>query len=145
MPNITGTLGSLQLETFTIPFAESPIENAVDIITLDGTLYTDFINKSREWTLNWAMLHEDDYNALKTIYDTQFTSGQYPVFELPYYSINVPVRMYINSKDVRRDGCNIMNVNVRLREQYATGFAPENLLLDSGEDLLLENNELLLL
>lgn len=114
--NVTGTLGGLQLEPFTIPFLEKPLENAVDVTTLDFGLYTDFVNQKRQWTLNWALLDESEYNDLRAVYDSQFITNAYPIFVVPYYGINVSVRMYINDKDIRKDGCDIRNVEVILVE-----------------------------
>lgn len=118
--NLTGTLGGLQLEAFVIPFIETPLENSQDNTTLDFTMYTDFINRKREWELNWKVLTEDQYDDLKAVYDSQFTTHTYPTFVVSYYSISTPVRMYINPKDIQRDGCQIRDVQVRLVEE--TGF-----------------------
>lgn len=117
---ITATLGGLTLQDFTIPFLQKPLENAVDVTTLDFTTYTDFVNRKREWELNWLVLSEDDYNDLYALYEAQFSTGDYPTFICPNYSIDTPVRMYINDKDIRKNGCNIYNVTVRLIEK--TGF-----------------------
>lgn len=118
--NVTGTLDGLQLEPFTIPFLERQLENAQDITALDGTIYTDFINKKNQWELNWTILHEDQYNALKAVYDDQFSNATYPEFVCTYYSIDTPVRMYINDKDVRKDGCWIRNVQVTLTQESSS-------------------------
>lgn len=115
--NVTGTLGGVQLEEFTIPFNETPLENAVDVTTLDFTVYTDFVNQKREWELNWRVLDESQYNAIRAVYDTQFTTGVYPTFVVPYYGINSKVRMYINAKNIQKDGCHIKDVQIRLLER----------------------------
>lgn len=120
MSNVEGTLGGLQLQPFTIPFTQSTLENAVDVTTLDFTTYTDFVNRKYAWELNWGKLDEADYDALIAIYDAMFTSSTYPTFICTYYSINTPVRMQINDKDVRKDGCYILGVRVNLTQK--TGF-----------------------
>ncbi len=133
MSNFTATLGSLSLQPFTVPYLEKQDENAADVTTLAGALYTDFVSKKREWTLNFRRLNETNYNALKAIYDLQFTGYEYPVFVMAHYSISTPVRMYINEKDIRMDGCDYYNVNVTLIEQYAEGtVVPEFVIVDSG-------------
>lgn len=114
---ITATLGTLALEDFTIPFLQKPIENAVDVTTLNSTIYTDFVLQKREWELNWYKLDATQYNDLYAIYELQFSTGNYPTFAVPQYSISTPVRMYINEKDIQNNGCNIMNVKIRLVEE----------------------------
>lgn len=120
MANLNFTLGGVALEVPTIPFLDKPIENAADVLTLDGTIYTDFVNQRREWEISWGVLDEDEYDDLKAVYDSQFSTGDYPTFLLPYYSINTPVRVYINDRDIRKDGCEYRNVRIRLVKQ--TGF-----------------------
>lgn len=122
MANISPVLDGLTLPPLAIPFIETPLENATDIITLSGDMYTNFVNQRQEWELNWNKLDEADYNAIYAIYANQFTNAVYPVFELPYYNINVSVRMYINEKDIQNDGCWVRNVTVRLVRQ--DGFNP---------------------
>lgn len=118
--NITGTLGGLTLQPFTIPLLVTSLENAVDVTTLDFSIYTDFVNQKNQWELNWGKLDETDYNALKAVYDSQFSTGNYPTFVMPYYSVNTTVRMYINEKDIRKDGCYILGVQVTLIESTGT-------------------------
>ena len=118
--NLTFSLDSLTLQVPTVPFLDQPLENATDIVTLGGDMYTDFISQRRSWKLRWAVLDETQYNNLKAIYDAQFSTSTYPTFVLPYYSINTPVRMHINDKDIRKDGCQIRNVEIELIR--STGF-----------------------
>jgi hypothetical protein len=115
--NITATLGGLNLQNFTVPFQEEPLDNATDVTTLDFTIYTDFVKRKRRWTLNWYVLNESDYNDLYDVYTNQFDTSTYPTFVCAYYSINTPVRMYLNTKDIRKDGCLIYGVQVTLVEE----------------------------
>lgn len=118
--NLEFTLGGVTLEVPTVPFLDKPVENATDVVTLGGDIYTDFISRRRKWSLRWAVLSDTQYNALKAVYDLQFTTFTYPTFLMPYYSINTPVRMEINDKDIRMDGCQIRNVQIELTQQ--SGF-----------------------
>lgn len=144
MSSVIGTLGGVTLPNFTIPFEESPVENAVDVTTLDSTLYTDWVNKKRQWTLNWGVLNEVEYGQIYALYEGQFSGIDYPHFIISYYGIDVPVRIHINNKDIRKDGCEVWGVALTLTEQYATGFAPVHILLDGGDSLLLDNKNYLL-
>ncbi len=111
-------LDGFTLPTVSIPLTQNPIENAQDVVTLSGALYTDFISLRQGWSINWSMLDEDDYNTIKGIYDSQFsTPYEYPLLTIDYYSIeNVPVRMTINEKDIQRNGCWIYDVEVTLTQ-----------------------------
>jgi hypothetical protein len=120
MSQVIGILAGVQLKPFVIPFLQKPIESAVDVTSLDMTMYTDFVARKEEFEINWAVLTDDEYNALRAIYNAQFSTGTYPVFEIPYYSINTQVRMYINDKDIRKDGCQIRNVQIRLVQKAAS-------------------------
>lgn len=117
--NVTGTLGGLTLPAFTIPFLRKTVENAIDVTTLDATQYTDFIGLKDEWELNFAKMDESDYNDFIGVYESQFSTGDYPDLVLPYYSVNTPVRMYINDQDVRADGCWMRDVQFRLVRKAA--------------------------
>lgn len=117
---ITATLAN-SVTSLTMPpiekqFIHAPIENATDIQTLDGNIYTDFTNQKSEWTFNYDSLTEDEYNAIRAIYDSQFSLYEYPVLSIPHYSLeDQPVRMYINEKDIWNNCGAVQNVQLRFR------------------------------
>lgn len=118
---ITATLtnenGSLQLPPIEKQFLNTPIENAVDVQTLDGNTYTDFTNQKGLWEFNYDSLTEDEYNAIRAFYDAQFTLYAYPELDIPHYSLaNQSVRMYINEKDIWNNCGAIQNVKLTFRE-----------------------------
>ncbi|HYH16807.1 MAG TPA: hypothetical protein VD794_16360 [Flavisolibacter sp.] len=42
-----------------------------------------------------------DYDAMRAIYNTQFTEYTYPLLSIPFYGVeDQPVRMYINEKNI---------------------------------------------
>lgn len=114
MANISASLGGVTLTNINIPFIEKPLENATDVTTLDFTTYTDFSNNKKEWEINFKKLDETTYNQIRDVYELQFINGTYPNFVCSYYDINTHVRMYINDKDIRQDGCYIYGVTLRL-------------------------------
>lgn len=117
---ISLTLGGVALEVPTIPLMENIIEGTTDVVTLDGTMNTDFMNLRRGWEINFKVLDETQYDALRAVYNSQFTTFDYPDFSFPLYNItDVPVRMYINDKNIQRDGCQLRDVQVKLIEQIA--------------------------
>lgn len=119
MADIEVTIG-----TFTIPtdkmqslkdFTE-PIE--VTKRTLDGTLYTDFTINTRKWEVAIAFLCKDDYDDLKQVYLNQYNNAEYPTLSIPFYDVDIPVKMSINEKDIKLDGDRIVGINLTLEEQY---------------------------
>lgn len=144
---IANTSTSVTLPILEQDFVNKPIENAVDIETLNGRLYTDFVNQKGEWSLSFDSLTEDEYNDIRAIYDSQFTEYDYPTLSIAYYSVeDVSVRMYINDKNIWNNCGAIQNVELRFREQYATGDGPSFLLLDDDSSfLLLEGTDRLVL
>lgn len=115
---ILATLNDLQLPPIEVDFLRSPIEATADVVTLDNSLYTDFsAPNAHAWTFNYDSLTQEQYDAIKDIYDSQFSTYQYPLLSIPFYSItDTPVRMYINEKNIWNHCGDIQNVQLRLRE-----------------------------
>jgi hypothetical protein len=115
---IKAFLNGIELPPLEVDFISQNLENAVDITTLDNSIYTDFIaNTFNNWTLNWESLTESEYQSIRSIYDSQFTSNTYPSLSIPYYSVeNIPVRMYINIKDIWNHCGSVKGVVINLRE-----------------------------
>jgi len=145
MSAITASLSGDQLPPIERQFVNTPIENATDVVTLDGTMYTDFISQHREWVFNYSSVDYADYNLLKAKYDAQFTNFEYPELTIDFYSISaVPVRMYINEKDIQDNCGNVANVQIRFREtRQMTYTLPDYILLDNDEVLLMNGSDLL--
>lgn len=121
---ITATLNGVAMPTIQRDFINTPTENAVDVTTLSGSLYTDFVSVEHSWTFNYESLTEAQYNALRAIYDSQFTTYQYPELSIPFYGIeDRPVRMYINEKNIWNNCGSVQNVQFifRLTSQMSQG------------------------
>lgn len=116
--SLTDTTGTLVLPRLEIPLSTDTIEGATDVETLDGNIYTDFIRQKRRWTIPYTILTEAQYDAIRAYYDQQFlTPWSYPLLTIPYFDItNVPVRMYLNVKEVWKDCGDVQNVVITLRE-----------------------------
>lgn len=145
MSAITASLSGDQLPPIERQFIDTPVENATDIVTLDGGVYTDFISQSREWTFNYASLDYADYNTLRAKYDAQFTAYEYPELTIPFYSVtDQPVRMYISEKNIQDNCGNVENVQVRFREaNQLTYTSPDYILLEDDETVLMNGSDLL--
>lgn len=115
---ITAYVNGVEYPRLEHDFVNANLENAVDVVTLDNSMYTDFVdNTHNQWSLQWAYLTEDQYNAIRADYDAQFTDYQYPTLSIPYYSVvDVPCRMYINEKNIWNYCGEIKGVEVIFRE-----------------------------
>lgn len=114
---LTDSTGSLTLPVLGIPLSIDTLENATDVVTLDYNMYTDFINSKRQWSNTWESLSEAQYEALKGYYDRQFTLFEYPELTIDHFSVaDVPVRMYLNTREVWNYCGDVQNVQVIFRE-----------------------------
>jgi hypothetical protein len=115
---IVAYLNGTELPPLELDFVNKNVENATDVVMLDGSMRTDFVaNNFDEWLLQWDSLTEAEYSVIRAIYDAQFTTYQYPTLSIPYYSVtDVPVRMRINEKDIWNHCGAVQNVQISLRE-----------------------------
>lgn len=115
--SLTNSVGTLQLPPIEKEFLNAPIENAVDVQTLDGNIYTDFTSQKASWEFNYDSLTQEKYDEIRAFYDAQFTLFEYPELSVPFYSLsNRAVRMYINVKDIWDNCGSIQNVKLSFRE-----------------------------
>ena len=77
---------------------------------LDGTLYVDFYNNRRSWTLSWELLSRADYDVVKNLYDAQFSNQTFTPLVVDELNLNVFV--YINISDT----------NIKWDNRYTEGF-----------------------
>lgn len=115
---ISATLNALALPRIERELVQTHIDQITDIVTLDNSMYSDFSgDRYNSWTFYYASLTEDEYNAIKTIYDDQFTLFQYPTLTIDYYSVSeIPVRMSINPKSIIDNCGTVQNVQLSFRE-----------------------------
>lgn len=93
--------------------------NETDNTTLDGSLYTDFVNNRRGWQVGWEKLKAADYDVIRNLYMLQYQSEAYHTYELPEYGIVAPMKMNISDRNIRLNGEIIEGVMITLKEQYA--------------------------
>src|SRR5688572_28231881 len=114
---ITATLNGTAMPPIELDFINTPTENAVDVVTLDGSMYTDFVSQEYAWAFNYDSLTEAQYDAIRAIYDSQFTFYEYPLLSIPYYDIeDQPVRMRINEKNIWNHCGDVQGVQVTFRQ-----------------------------
>lgn len=100
-------------------FKEIIEENSTDRRTLGGTQFTDFINQLRSWEIGWDLIESEDYDVIRTIYNNQFDAATYPYLQFNAYSIYVPVKVEISSRQIKYNGSLIEGFKIILKEQYA--------------------------
>lgn len=114
---LTDNSGPLVLPTLAPPLAESTIEGATDVQTLDNNISTYFTANKRQWVQQWPYMSEADFNVLKAYYDRQWTDYKYPLVTIDYYDItDVPCRMYLDPKNVIDNCGTVQDVSVTFRE-----------------------------
>lgn len=115
---ITLSVNGVDYPPLELDFVNKNLENATDIVTLDNSMYTDFVsNTFDQWKIQYDSLTEDEYDIIRSHYEAQFTDYQYPLLSIPYYGVSsVPVRMYINEKDIWNHCGSVKNVQIQFRE-----------------------------
>lgn len=93
--------------------------NETENITLDGTLYTDFVNNRRGWLVGWDKMKESDYSVIRALYNAQYTTETVPIVQIPAYGITAPMKLNISDRDIRLNGEIIEGFTLTLKEQYA--------------------------
>lgn len=117
MANLTVSLDSTELPMFRAEdFKELIKPNESTNQTLDGSIYTDFVGLNRSWQIKWPRLTEDQYNAIRALFDYQYTNETYLHLEIPYYSIDTTAKLEISAKDIKWDGCYIYDFSVTIIE-----------------------------
>lgn len=147
MSAITASISSVDMPAIERDFVDTPLENAVDIVTLDGSLFTDFVSQERQWTFNYDSLTKAEYDDLRAIYDAQFTAYAYPELTIPFYSLtDQPVRMSINEKNIWDNCGDVAGVQITFRETTQLNYVqPDVLLIDDNKGLLINGSSYLLL
>ena len=119
---ITATVNGWQMPPIELDFIDTPIENATDVITIDGSIYTDFVNQLKEWTFNYSSMTKAQYDRLRAEYDKQFTLYEYPTLEIPFFSFSGKTRMYISNAKIWNNCGDVEGIEVKFREAIAPEF-----------------------
>ena len=98
---------------------EDVTPNETENVTLDGTLYTDFINNRRAWVVGWEKLKAADYDVIRALYMAQYNTESVPIVQIVEYGISAPMKMNISDRNIRLNGEIIEGFSLTLKEQYA--------------------------
>lgn len=102
-------------------FREITTPNESSDVTLDGTMYTDYIgNPLRSWAVGWDKIVEEDWQKIYQSFRNQQRFEAYPVIEVPAYGISVQMKIDITGDpQIRLNGQIRQSASVTLREKYA--------------------------
>ena len=111
------TLGTTVLPAYTeITGIITP--NASENVTLDGSIHVDFVNKRRGWKIRWNLLDATYYEQIMTLYNLQFSSGNFNNLTIDTEGITaLPVYMKISQRDIKYNGGFVENFELELIEQ----------------------------
>lgn len=93
--------------------------NETDVTTLDGSLYTDFVNNRRSWAVGWQRLKSADYDVIRQLYNLQYSEERYHVVQIPEYGVVMPMKINISDRNIRWNGEIMEGFSITLKEQYA--------------------------
>lgn len=107
---------TIKLNSTTLPKHAKLVEKGKDQVAknraLSGDLTVDYWNTIREWGVEFPMLDMADWDAMNTIYKSQFTTGNMVHLEIISTDVNIDVYGYMGAPDR----------NIRFSGQVADGF-----------------------
>lgn len=117
-PKLIALLGGVQLPDQT-QLLETTTPNEADVMTLDGSLYTDFVNLMRSWTIGFPYLTQAEFDPIYELYKSQYTNETYLAFEVDQLGITTIVKVNISDKDIHFNGQQVYGFSLTLKEAYA--------------------------
>lgn len=111
-------LGGVELPNYAT-LRELTQPNVAKNYALDGQLHVDFYNYRRSWEISWKLLKASEYDAIRALYDLQFSSQTMLQFVVDPLGLFVPVFISINEKNIKWNGQLIEGFTITLEEQYA--------------------------
>lgn len=116
---LTIILGGLTLPD-QVQLIETTTPKEADIVTLNNSLYTDFTGGfRRSWAVAQLPLCRDDFDAIYTVYRSQYINGMYVPLVCDALGINIVVKMNISTQDIKWNGDQVDNFSMTLQEAYA--------------------------
>lgn len=83
------------------PLTISDVEGKSQNTTLNGNVYIDYIYSKKSFTVSLFNLTTEDYADIRAFYDSQFTTGQFPLLSIEELGISsMVVAMEISSRNI---------------------------------------------
>lgn len=111
-------LGGVTLPKYAKLRRRQPVNESTNE-TLDGTIYTDFFSRRREWIIEYPLLSESDGDLIQALWERQYTDGTYLEFQFTAKGIYAMCKMDISDQDVMHGGQWYDGIVITLREQNA--------------------------
>lgn len=105
----------LEINDFTT-IQENEAPGSSENITLNGSMYVDYMYRRRSWTLRWDIISRDTFEDIKDRYDSQFTTGNLANVHIPSRSINVACHLKINLMNLKYNDQWIENFELTIEE-----------------------------
>lgn len=107
----------MTFELLEIPITDTDTEGAVDNVTLDGNVYTDYLYLKKTYSVSFAWLPRDKYEQLRGFYTRQFSTGLYPYLTMTDLGVQeLPVRFELSDGGII-DNCGTrQSVVLKMRE-----------------------------
>lgn len=93
--------------------------NATSNVTLDGTLFVDYVNNRRVWNIQWQLLTRDQVQVIIDLYNSQFNTGNNIVMEVANLGIRIDVYLTISADQIKYNGQYSDSFSAVVQEIYA--------------------------
>lgn len=109
--------GTLLPDYIDISLERSP--NASSNVTLDGTLFVDYVNNRRVWTIQWQLLTRDQVQVIVDLYNSQYSTGTNLVMQIPNLGTTTDIYMTISTDQIKYNGQYSESFSAVIQEIYA--------------------------
>lgn len=93
--------------------------NASSNVTLGGTLFVDYVNNRRVWTIQWQLLTREQVQIIIDLYNSQYSTGTNLVMEIPQLGTITDVYMTISTDQIKYNGQYSESFSAVIQEIYA--------------------------
>ena len=93
--------------------------NASSNVTLGGTLFVDYVNNRRVWTIQWQLLTRDQVQVIIDLYNLQYSTGTNLIMQIPNLGTTTDVYMTISTDQIKYNGQYSDSFSAVIQEIYA--------------------------
>lgn len=93
--------------------------NASSNVTLGGTLFVDYVNNRRVWTIQWQLLTREQVQVIIDLYNSQYSTGTNLVMQIPNLGTVTDVYMTISTDQIKYNGQYSESFSAVIQEIYA--------------------------
>lgn len=108
-------LDNLEMDDYS-SIKEIPIAGTSENLTLGGSMYVDYTYRRRRWELTWEVITKADFEAIRTIYNKQYTDSVLPLLTISARSITRFCHIKLPTLDLRHDDQYVYNFTLVIEE-----------------------------